>query len=188
MKIYYHDEELRHIHVDRELLKTFLREQGMSSDDINRLCIRFQCLYHKDDAEFPAERLYGLYNNSASAYVFTHKDATPARLNNTLLHEIRHFMKKGYQPGESKLPYCERPSEVDARAFAERYGKQYQFIHVEPDPAHAIGVPPVVPQTPTQVVASSNTGTSIPALAVLGTIVLAARLLSALSSKRGGRA
>ncbi len=191
MKIYYHDKELRHIRVDREKLKTFLREQGMSPEDLNRLCIRFQCLYHKADAEFPAERLYGLFNNNASAYVFTHKDATPARLNTTLLHEIRHFMKKGYQPGESKLPYRERPSEIDARAFAEQYGKLYQFVSVEPDPAHAIVISPVAPQIPTQVATLSNTGTSkplVPALAVLGTIVLVARLLGVLSSRRGGRA
>jgi hypothetical protein len=182
MKIYYQDEELRHIQVDREKLKTFLHEQGMSPEDINRLCIRFQRLYHKDDTEFPAERLYGLYNNSASAYVFTHKEATAARLNNTLLHEIRHFMKKGYQPGESKLPYRERPSEVDAREFAERYGKQYQFITVVSSPT--------LPQTPTVApapTAPASTG-FVPVLAALGALFLAAQLLRGLDRRQGGRA
>ncbi len=102
-------------------------------------------------------------------------------------------MKKGYQPGESKLPYRERPSEVDARAFAEQYGKLYQFVSLEPGPAREIAAPPTVPQVSMQISSPdpASTGTStplVPALVILGTIVLAARLLSALGSRRGGRA
>jgi hypothetical protein len=49
-------------------------------------------------------------------YAFMRND-----INNTLAHELRHYSKHGYTPGEEKLPWHRRPSEIDACKFAKQH-------------------------------------------------------------------
>jgi hypothetical protein len=74
----------------------------------------------------------------------------PREINNTLLHEIRHYMQQCANPcyletlrDEEKIPYRKRPMEKDARAFAKQYDKQ-QFVKVEYAAIHLLAlVPPI---------------------------------------------
>ena len=110
MKIYYENERLKSISIDRLRLAELLDAWGVSHEDMKRLRIYIQVRCKNTGS--PWRTATGWYNGRSSVYVYTHTDMTPARLNRTLLHEIRHFMRHGYQPGEHHLPYTARPSNM----------------------------------------------------------------------------
>jgi len=149
VRIYYEDPAFRHIQVDRAALTAFLREHGVTDQDIQRLCIRFiDRMPQGYSPDLPAEQIAGSYNNSCSVYVCTKNRANKIlALNHTLLHELRHYMKNGYQPGETEIPYWHRPSEIDARAFAEQHYKTQLLLYLvgvsdeEPPAATAVAPP-----------------------------------------------
>jgi hypothetical protein len=154
MRIYYDDPTLRHIRVDRAGLTAFLREQGMPEHDIKRLCIRLRPQMPKGyPSKSPADQVLGSFNLRNTVYVCTQRRAFNARdLNRTLLHELRHFMKRGYQPGETKIAYWDRPSEVDARQFA---GQHSQRLFISTGEAAPLPILPVQPMQSPATISSS---------------------------------
>lgn len=182
MRIYYENPALRHIRVDREHLVAFLHDQGMSDQDIKQLCIRFRDQVPQGySSDFPAEKILGSYNNSCSVYVCTrNREHKVMELNRTLLHELRHYMKNGYQPGEENITYWERPSEVDARVFAEQHYKAHVFLY-------RVGLPdePATSTKSTDVPTSTPTRVGIP---LLLTVAVCALILKHYFLRNGGEA
>jgi hypothetical protein len=127
MQVIYADESTKRIQIDCERLKQFLLEQGLTEKKINHLRIHLQQAPSAQQrsniaAQGDRDDVWGLYSGPHDVYLFTHDRPRPmaASLNRTLHHELRHFMKNGYRKGEIKLPYAERPSEVDAYTFASK--------------------------------------------------------------------
>jgi len=145
MRVYYEYPTLRRIHVDRERLTAFLLQQGVSEQDIERLCIRFHNYMREGRIQdFPSKKIVGCYNNGCSVYIYARGHIDIAEMNQTLLHELRHYMRNGYETGEEKMVHKERPSEKDANAFMEQYKTQI-FLS---SPSLSVPDPPVL--TPTQ--------------------------------------
>jgi hypothetical protein len=160
MRIYYDDPDLGYIRVDRAALAAFLQAQGVSEERIKQLYIRIRRRIPKSyvSEECREETTLGVsYNNSVIICTWqSPRDAN--KLNQTLLHELRHFMKKGcYGPDNYALAYADRPSEKDARAFAEQH-KHHRFISFEdvlslpvaapaPSSVHVAPSPALVPSS-----------------------------------------
>ncbi len=125
MQLLYADECLTRVQIDTATVKQFLLAQGMDEKKIDRLRIHIQ---HEPSArqrsiivaQGDGDKAWGLLSGLRDVYVFINDRPAPMApsLNRTLHHELRHFMKNGYLQGEIKLPYAQRPSEVDAYAFA----------------------------------------------------------------------
>lgn len=164
MRIYYDDPTLRYIHIDREALAAFLREQGVSDQRLKQLVIRIRPRIPKSYASETCkeETTLGVsLKNTVVVCTWQHPRNTH-KLSNTLLHELYHFMTKGqYGPENYAIEYAKRPSEIAARKFAEQHRERMFLVldlpHVQPQPvlakteqpapavAQASGLPVAVP-------------------------------------------
>lgn len=140
MRIYYDDPSVRYIRIDREALTIFLREQSVSEQKMKQLVIRIRPRIPRSyvSEACQAETTLGVSRlNSVVICTWQHpKDAN--KLNNTLLHELYHFMTKGtYGPDNYAIEYAKRPSEIAARAFAKQHEERIFLM---------LDLPPVQPQ------------------------------------------
>lgn len=126
------------VRIKQDALTWFLRfhevsEQRIASLTIH-LCERLPERYHKQLSQDKHTTL-GLYDpNTEQVYVMVWPDGmlrTPKELNQTLLHEVRHWMRGRVPRKEWELPYRERPSEIDARIFASAYAPGNHFVAID---------------------------------------------------------
>ena len=116
-----HSQAARWIDFDEQGYAAFLRGLGISAGACERLSIWLVWSVRE------YEHCYGIYvPRDRAIYLLLSNVASMAGLNHTLLHETRHFQKHVYEGycvarWERRLPWKERPSEVDAEAFAEEY-------------------------------------------------------------------
>lgn len=136
MQIIY-DAELTHIQIDGEKVKDLLLQHGVPEVLINPLRIYVQHAPSEKQrksiqAQGDGSNGTGGLHHGNDIYLFTNNRPSPMgpSLNRTLLHELRHHIKCDYQPGESKLPYAQRPSEIDAFAFADQYARQHTLLTI----------------------------------------------------------
>ena len=123
--------------VKEEALRAFLRQDlQMSESDIEQLHICFRWVPSKEQAQgfvrdgHKPYMIAGCYvESSREISIFLLATLFSPWINETFLHELDHYRKHGYQPGEDTLPYWRRPSEVAARAFSWQYRKQ-RFVFV----------------------------------------------------------
>lgn len=137
MEVIYADDKLRRIRIDTAMVEQFLQAQGMDGKKIKKIRISVQeaasetqkkDLIAQNDDIHP----WGLYSKPGHIYLFTHDRPYPMALslNKTLIHELRHHEKNGYRKGEIKLPHAKRPSEIDAKAYAEQHALANRFVSV----------------------------------------------------------
>jgi hypothetical protein len=139
MKIYYDDPLVHYVRIDREALAAFLREQGTSEEKIKQLVIRIRPRVPKSYGyeECRAETTLGVSRLNSVVVCTWQYPKNVSKLNNTLLHELYHFMTKGkYGPDNYAIEYAKRPSEVAARAFAERH-KERVFLSLDLPPVQS---------------------------------------------------
>jgi signal peptidase I len=137
MEVIYANDNLKRIRVDTAMMEQFLLAQGMDEKKIKKIRIYVQeaaseaqknNLIAQNDNVNP----WGLYSKPGDIYLFTHDRLYPMApsLNRTLIHELRHHEKNGYRKGETLLPHAERPSEIDAKAYAEQYAPTNRLVSV----------------------------------------------------------
>jgi hypothetical protein len=125
------------IQVKEEALRAFLHQDlQMLESDIEQMRICFRWMPSKEQAQgfvrdgHKPHMIAGCYTESSrEIHIFLLATLFSPWINETFLHELDHYRKHGYQPGEDKLPYWQRPSEVAARAFSRHYRKQ-RFVFV----------------------------------------------------------
>jgi hypothetical protein len=131
------DEAFAHIKIDTAKVRALLVQHGLTDNQIDPLRIHVQ--HAPSEKQLKSIRAQGDGSNGTwglhsgnDIYVFTNKRSSPMgpSLNRTLLHELRHHIKGDYQPGEIKLPHAERPSEIDAYAFADQYAPQQMLLTI----------------------------------------------------------
>jgi hypothetical protein len=107
---------------------TFLQEQGVTGLDIDRLTV---CLL----LQFSIGRIYGGAYHSITCAINIHipvwYNVEIKKLNHALLHETKHFIQDCQgedHTTQMRLPYNERPYEIDAEAFAKQYKQTHTFF------------------------------------------------------------
>ena len=146
-------------------LAAFLREQGVSEEKIKQLVIRIRPRVPKSyvSEECRAETTLGVSRLNSVVICTWQYPKSASKLNNTVLHELYHFMTKGkYGPDNYAIEYAKRPSEIAARAFAEQHKEQTFLVldlpTVQPRPAQIKREQPVSsPVVPATVVPPSPT-------------------------------
>jgi hypothetical protein len=130
------DEAFTHIRIDTAKVRELLLQQGLTDKQIDPLRIYVQHAPSEKQqksirAQCDGDGTWGLHSGN-DIYLFTNNRPRPMgpSLNKTLLHELRHHIKNDYQPGESKLPYAQRPSEIDADAFANEQAAQHTLLTI----------------------------------------------------------
>ncbi len=122
--------------------RAFLGTLGIPQEKVDALEVRFVPTMSKEDTvgTFCGGTLsINLRTQLASGHFCSLND-----LNVHLAHETRHFQvycERGdcYQPDEDNLPYEERPSEIDADAFARKYWKRQMIRMTLKDQLTAFG-------------------------------------------------
>jgi hypothetical protein len=106
----------------------FLQEQGVTSADIDRLTV---CLL----LQFSIGRIYGGVYYSVTRTVNIHVPVWYSveikKLNHALLHETCHFIQdcRGEDhTAQMRLPYNERPYEIEAETFAKQHKQTHIFF------------------------------------------------------------
>jgi hypothetical protein len=137
MQVIYANERLKHIQIDAARTKQFLLAQGMDEKKIDLLRMHVQYAPSQQRqrnmmAQGDGNDAWGLYCGPRDIYLFTNRRPRPmaSSLNETAFHELRHHIKNGYRPGEIKLPHKDRPSEIDAYAFAAEHAPSHALVSV----------------------------------------------------------
>lgn len=118
---------VRYVRIDREALAAFLREQGVSEAKIKQLVIRIRPRVPKSyiSEACRAETTLGVSRLNSVVVCTWQYPKNVIQLNNTLHHELYHFMTKGkYGPENYAMEYAKRPSEIAARTFAEQHSER----------------------------------------------------------------
>ncbi|GHP00858.1 hypothetical protein KSF_109050 [Reticulibacter mediterranei] len=159
-----HNQDKRYV-LDIPAFEVFLREQGLSEQEILQLIIHVRIVHPKDPLT------YGTFTKPSTIYVYTHGEGLK-EVNDTLLHETCHYwqehqerirlaqrqreyeqMRKGRKKDdfyftyicwgdttkrETGIDYWNRPSEVHARAFAKQHAHQLMVSYQQ---LYALHVP-----------------------------------------------
>ncbi|HZU03986.1 MAG TPA: hypothetical protein VFA10_30265 [Ktedonobacteraceae bacterium] len=106
--------------LDRQAYQTFLSEQGFSDSAIRALNISIR-------ASGPRENptLLGQFRPPCSIFLYTHGDRL-SEINDTLLHETRHYWQELEQEQKRHTAYARLPPRAYQKFLQEWFAQQYQ--------------------------------------------------------------